>query len=453
MEKKILSVSRLNDYIKGLLTDDSMLRNIHVKGEITGYNLKNGYIFFELKDETVDKCVLTCAVWSRYYKEVASLGLKRGDKIIATGSIDTYAGASRYQLIVTSVERDGEGDWYQALKQLSKKLEEMGMFAPEYKKPIPRYAMSLGVVTSANAAAVHDIIKKAKEKNPYIQIIVCPAVVQGKSAPASIAAGIKTLDRLGLDVMIVGRGGGSKEDLMAFNSEEVARAIFACNTPVISAVGHEIDAPIIDSVADAHAITPTDAADKAVFSVQDFYNSLSDFYARLDSQMALKLERVRQRLKQDEQVLSNLSPARQLEAKKDKMNQLSLRMYRAVNGKLDNAINTYYSYPVRLAKAMDTKLMQARNTYSSYPDRLSGAMDTKLIQVRNTMQLMAEKLEGVSPLKSLNQGFAYISTEDGKRLSKASDAQPGDMIRVSFTHDSLDAEVRSVSENDTLTEA
>ena len=282
MMKNVYSVGQVNTYIRNMFAQDFMMQRISIKGEVSNCKYHtSGHIYFTLKDEvgTIN------AIMFAGNRKGLSFPMKEGDKVIATGFVEVYERDGKYQLYAREIELDGAGNLYLKFEALKHELEEMGMFAAEYKKPIPKYAMRIGVVTAPTGAAVRDIQNIAGRRNPFVQLILYPALVQGDGAVESIVNGIHALDMLGLDVLIVGRGGGSIEDLWAFNEESVARAIFECETPVISAVGHETDTTIADYVADLRAPTPSAAAELAVF----------DYYA-VKEQMAFYEKRMRQKL-------------------------------------------------------------------------------------------------------------------------------------------------------------
>lgn len=250
----IYSVSQVNSYIKNMFAQDFALSRISVRGEVSNCKYHtSGHIYFTLKDKTGT----LAAVMFAGQRRGLSFQLQEGQQVVVTGTVDVYERDGKYQLYARKIEQDGQGDLFLRFQKLRDQLEEMGMFAPEYKQPIPRYARTVGVVTASTGAAIRDIMNITARRNPYVQLILYPALVQGAGAAASIVRGIQTLDEMGLDVLIVGRGGGSIEDLWAFNEEPVARAIFNCRTPVISAVGHETDVTIADYVADLRAPTPS----------------------------------------------------------------------------------------------------------------------------------------------------------------------------------------------------
>ena len=231
----IYSVSQVNSYIKNMFAQDFALSRIAVRGEVSNCKYHtSGHIYFTLKDGTGT----LAAVMFAGQRRGLSFQLREGQQVVVTGCVDVYERDGKYQLYARGIELDGRGDLFERFQRLKDELGEMGMFAAEYKRPIPRYAMNIGVVTASTGAAIRDIMNITARRNPYVQLMLYPALVQGDGAVASIVAGIRALDALGLDVLIVGRGGGSIEDLWAFNEEIVARAIFECRTPVISAVGH-----------------------------------------------------------------------------------------------------------------------------------------------------------------------------------------------------------------------
>ena len=250
MMKNVYSVGQVNHYIKNMFAQDFMLRRMYVKGEVSNCKYHtSGHIYFSLKDETGS---IACVMFAGS-RGGLSFQMRDGQNIIVLGSVSVYERDGRYQLYANEIILDGVGLLYEKFEALKTELEEMGMFAQEYKQPIPQFAAKIGIVTAPTGAAIRDIQNIAARRNPYAQLILYPALVQGKDAAPSIVKGLEALDKLGLDVLIVGRGGGSIEDLWAFNEESVARAIFNCRTPVISAVGHETDFTIADFVADMRA--------------------------------------------------------------------------------------------------------------------------------------------------------------------------------------------------------
>ena len=309
MRKNIYPVGQVNKYIKNMFAQDFMLHLISIKGEVSNCKYHtSGHIYFTLKD----KAGAMSAVMFAGNAENMTFRMKDGDQVVVTGSVEVYEKMGTYQIYARQIELDGEGNLYLRFEQLKKELEEMGMFAAEYKRPIPKYAGKIGVVTAQTGAAIQDIRNISGRRNPYVQLILYPALVQGEGAAQSIVNGIHALDRMGLDIIIVGRGGGSIEDLWAFNEEIVARAIFECNTPVISAVGHETDWTIADFVSDRRAPTPSAAAELAVFDYRQMIDQLSNIKKRMDSNLSGKIEFYRERLSHIKTRVCYSSPANRL---------------------------------------------------------------------------------------------------------------------------------------------
>ncbi len=379
----IYTVSQVNGYIKGMFIQDFLLSGLCVRGEVS--NLKyhtSGHIYFTLKDEGGSMA----AVMFAGNRRGLAFSMQNGQKVLVTGQISVYEREGRYQLYARRIELDGLGELYRRFEECKARLAERGMFAPEYKRPIPAFVRVLGVVTAPTGAAIRDIINVAHRRNPYVQVILSPAQVQGEGAPESIAAAIERLDRLHPDCMIVGRGGGSLEDLWAFNEEIVAQAIFDCDTPVISAVGHETDTTIADYVADLRAPTPSAAAELAVYDYYGFMESLEEKRRILVRRMQDRLSRERERLKSCE---------------------LRLRLYRP-----------------------GYRIDSLRQNLADLEDRLRSAMDRRLEGERHRLSLAASRLEGLSPLKRLGGGYAYVTDERGQGVLSASQVHGGERLTV-----------------------
>lgn len=383
---KAWSVGEVNRYISNMFGQDFLLRNIAVQGEVSNCKYHtSGHIYFSLKDETG---AIACVMFAGQRKGLA-FRMKDGDNVIVSGSVSVYERDGRYQLYARQITLVGAGLLYEKYLALKQELEEMGMFAPQYKQPIPRVVRRLGVVTGPTGAAVQDIRNIALRRNPYVQIILYPALVQGEGAKESIVKGIQTLDKAGVDVMIVGRGGGSIEDLWAFNEECVARAVFECETPVISAVGHETDTTIIDYVADLRAPTPSAAAELAVMDVASFDQQLMQYRNRLDRDMMNVLQNKRQQLAQLKLRVTASSPENQLLQKKQYLDELS--------------------------------------------NRLQYRMQEKYTASRNRLELFIEKLNGLSPLRRLSRGYAYVEDDKGSCLTSVSQVKAGDSVKIHVT--------------------
>lgn len=395
---KVYSVRQVNGYIKNMFTQDFLLRNLRVGGEVSNCKYHtSGHIYFSLKDESG---AIACVMFAGQRKGLA-FSMKNGDKVVVEGSVDVYQRDGRYQFYARKISLEGAGLLYERFLALKDELEEMGMFAAEYKQPIPRFIQTLGVVTAPTGAAIQDIRNIAARRNPYVQIILYPALVQGDGAKESIVKGIQALDALGVDVMIVGRGGGSIEDLWAFNEEVVARAVFDCSVPVISAVGHETDTTIIDYVADLRAPTPSAAAELAVYDYRALQEDLRAYEKALQDRMGDRLTRMWERIRQYQTRLRYLSPQSQIREK---------RQYLA-----------------------DTE------------GRLRADMDRQILRAQNALDLYVERLKGLSPLDRLKQGFSYSMDEKGRTLMSIAQVQAGDVVTVQVSDGSIRAQVREVT--------
>lgn len=383
MRKNIYPVGQVNKYIKNMFAQDFMLHLISIKGEVSNCKYHtSGHIYFTLKD----KAGAMSAVMFAGNAKNMTFRMKDGDQVVVTGSVEVYEKMGTYQIYARQIELDGEGNLYLRFEQLKKELEEMGMFAAEYKRPIPKYAGKIGVVTAKTGAAIQDIRNISHRRNPYVQLILCPALVQGEGAAQSIVNGIHALDRMGLDIIIIGRGGGSIEDLWAFNEEIVARAIFECNTPVISAVGHETDWTIADFVSDRRAPTPSAAAELAVFDYRQMTDHLSNIKKRMDSNLSGKIEFYRERLSHIKTRVSYLSPA--------------------------------------------NRLNENRKRLADLEERLLLLMQQQIKDKKQKLIMLSTRLDADSPVKKLSQGYAYVSKEDGRNIHSAADITCGDNIDI-----------------------
>ena len=311
--RNVYTVGQVNSYIKNMFSQDFMLHSIYIKGEVSNCKYhSSGHIYFTIKDE---KGSMACVMFAGYRKDLL-FRLEEGMQVVAGGSVEVYERDGKYQLYAREILQDGAGYLYERFERLKRELAERGLFAPEYKQPIPRYIRTLGVVTAPTGAAVQDIINITRRRSPYVQIILYPAIVQGEQAAASIIRGIRALEHLGVDVMIVGRGGGSIEDLWAFNEEAVAQAVFDCSVPVISAVGHETDTTIIDYVADLRAPTPSAAAELAVYDAARLEEQLRAARGELNTRMCSRMGMARLHASHAADRLRCLSPSNQIREKR-----------------------------------------------------------------------------------------------------------------------------------------
>lgn len=388
----VYSVSQVNAYIKNMFAQDFALSRISIKGEVSNCKYHtSGHIYFTLKDGLA----AIQAVMFASRRGGLDFELRDGQQVVVKGSVEVYERDGRYQLYASQIALDGAGDLFRRFEKLRNELEEMGMFAPEYKRPIPKFARTVGVVTASTGAAIRDIINISSRRNPYVQLVLYPARVQGEGAAESIARGIEVLDRMGLDVIIAGRGGGSIEDLWAFNEEIVARAIFRCSTPVISAVGHETDVTIADYVADLRAPTPSAAAELAVFDFGQFEAQLRGARELLARGLKRKIDGVRYQTEQYRLKLRLHDPQRQINEKRQRL--------------------------------------------VSAEDELKRLMERRLSDCRHRLALMSGRLHGQSPLEKLSRGFGFITDEEGRRVDHAASVRPGDRLSIRLADGQIEA--------------
>lgn len=397
--QNVYTVGQVNSYIKNMFSQDFLLQSLSVKGEVSNCKYhSSGHIYFTLKDA---KGTIACVMFAGNRSGLL-FRMTEGMQVIVQGTVDVYERDGKYQMYAKSIEQAGAGALYERFERLKKELEEQGMFAPEYKKPIPRYVKTVGVVTARTGAAVRDIMNIAGRRNPYVQLLLYPAIVQGEAAPASIINGIHAMERQKVDVIIVGRGGGSIEDLWAFNEECVAQAVFDCSIPIISAVGHETDTTIIDYVADLRAPTPSAAAELAVYDVSRTFQEIREKEAVLTRLLHNKLERYQSRL----------------------------RLYQA---------KLLHGSPLGKVREKKTWLLHEE-------EKLTAAMNGQLSDRRHKLAILIERLKGLSPLAKLNQGFSYVSNEEGKAVRDIHQVRIGDDIKIYVKNGILDASVTGIRE-------
>lgn len=393
----VYTVRQVNAYIRNMFTQDFMLNRIYVKGEVSNCKYHtSGHIYFSLKDESG---TIACVMFAGQ-RGGLSFHMREGQQIIVLGSVNVYERTGSYQLYAQEIRLDGEGTLYEKYQMLKQELEEMGMFAPEYKKAIPRYAKRIGVVTAPTGAAVRDIMNISARRNPYVQLLLYPAQVQGEGAKESIVRGIRMLETKNVDVIIVGRGGGSIEDLWAFNDECVARAIFDCQVPVISAVGHETDVTIADYVADLRAPTPSAAAELAVWDYRQLQGYLDECRLRMNRSMTGTIRINRLRLKELDVRLSYLHPRHKLQDQQQRLIELE--------------------------------------------EELRTLMRDRVKEARHRLAIQIEKLNGLSPVRKLNQGFAYVEEADGGVVKSIRQVEKGDELTVYVTDGLIRTSVKAV---------
>ncbi len=398
--KNIYSVSQVNQYIKSLISEDYFLSRIYVRGEVSNCKYhSSGHIYFTLKDRGG---AVACVMFAGSRASGLKFRLSEGQQVIVLGNINVYERDGRYQLYAREIVMEGFGLLYARYEALKQELNGLGYFDPNHKKPIPYYPKRIGIVTARTGAAIQDMIQISSRRNPYIQLILYPAIVQGEQAAASIVKGIRYLDTLGVDVMIVGRGGGSIEDLWAFNEKEVAQAIFECTTPIISAVGHETDWTIADMVADLRAPTPSAAAEIAVPEWEAIEQRIEDYAYRLKLKMEDRLLFYRQMTARYQMQLKYVSPM--------------------------NRMNDYRQRLMHMEEDMQYILK----------DRLK--------EERHRLAVYCERLSGLSPLRQLERGYAMVSDSDGKSINSVHHVNSGDQIHVRLIDGVMDAVISKAHE-------
>ena len=397
------TVSKINAYIKNMFRQDYVLSRVSVKGEISNCKYHtSGHIYFTLKDEGG---TLSAIMFASQAKSL-SFHLSDGMQVIVSGRIEVYERDGKYQLYANSIVQDGIGDLYKKFEELKKQFQDMGYFESEYKRPIPYFSKKIGIVTASTGAAIHDIMNISYRRNPYVSLVLYPALVQGEGAASSIVSGIEKLDTMGMDVIIVGRGGGSIEDLWAFNEECVAEAIFNAKTPIISAVGHETDFTIADFVADLRAPTPSTAAELAVADIYQIENKITG-YEELINSAFMKV------ISQKRTVIDNYS------------------------------MRLKYLNPV-------SKINEKRITLDRLKERLDDNIWRLLKDYRHKLEVYASRLHGVSPLEKLGQGYSCTQNENGVPVTSVNNVALGDLITTTLIDGEIISQVKEVKNNESF---
>lgn len=402
MMKNVYSVGQVNNYIKRMFAEDFLLKQVSIKGEVSNCKYhSSGHIYFTLKDETG---TISAIMFAGSRRGGLNFQMKEGDKVVVTGSVEIYERDGKYQIYAKTIELDGEGNLYLKFEALKKQLEEMGMFAPEYKRPIPKFVKTVGIVTAPTGAAIQDIRNIATRRNPYVQLLLYPALVQGDGAAESIVKGIQALEQQNVDVLIVGRGGGSIEDLWAFNEEIVAHAIFNCSVPVISAVGHETDWTIADFVSDLRAPTPSAAAELAVFDYALTKQKLIDKKNYLDRCLKRGISMARERLMHKQTKLRMVSPQNRLNENRRRLMDAEVKM----------------------------------------TERIKRILTEK----RHRLVVLTKTLDGYSPAKKISSGYAYVENQEHQSIRSVTMIKPKDEITIHVTDGNVKAIVTEVSKNE-----
>lgn len=397
--KNIYSVSQINAYIRRMFSSDYALNHIYIKGEVSNCKYhSSGHIYFSIKDA---RSSLACIMFANARKNGLKFQMQDGQTVVVGGNINVFERDGTYQLYASEIILDGIGALYEEYERLKMALYEEGLFDHEIKQPIPKNPKKVGIVTAKTGAAIRDIVSVAKRRNPYVQLILYPAKVQGEGAGQSVAQGIRVLDQMGLDTIIIGRGGGSIEDLWAFNEEIVARAIYEAKTPIISGVGHETDTTIADYAADLRAATPSAATELAVPNIRELIAEIEGYRYQLKQQMNRILTRYEHQLFQYQKRLHLLNPKNRLKQQNMRLEQLKLQMEHCFSHKQE--------------------------------------------QCRHQLQMYAEKLQGLSPLAKLTGGYGYVTDKDGNPMLGIAQAQVDENMKILFSDGQVRAKIIDVS--------
>ncbi len=395
---RVFTVTEVNSYIKTMFMRDYALNQIYIKGEVSNCKYHtSGHIYFTLKDAQGQ---IACVMFAGN-RQGLSFRMTEGQSVIALGSVSVYERDGKYQLYAREILLDGAGKLYEQFEAMKQRLAAEGLFSEEHKKPIPQFAKKIGIVTAQTGAAIQDICNISKRRNPYVQLYLYPALVQGEGAAASVVKGIKILDEMNLDVLIVGRGGGSIEDLWAFNEEIVARAIYAAKTPIISAVGHETDVTIADFVSDLRAPTPSAAAELAITEFGAIQDMMQMNQLRIQQLIRQKIGKYRQQVETLEMQLKYTSPMYQIQQKRQNLIDLE--------------------------------------------ERLSKRMNEQIMKKRHDLQLYMERLHGLSPITQLNRGYSLVTKGDNV-VHSVNAVSPSDVVTISVKDGDIEAVVSNITQ-------
>jgi exodeoxyribonuclease VII large subunit len=407
MKNKVFSVTQINTYIKRMFQSDYALRRISIKGQVSNCKYhSSGHIYFSLKDEGSQ---ISCVMFANARYDGLKFELEDGQEVVVEGNISVYERGGSYQLYAQEIRLNGIGELYVAYEMLKQKLYEEGLFDHEKKKPIPKNPKKIGVVTAMTGAAIHDIISTAKRRNPYVQLILYPAKVQGDGASDTIVAGIKALDQYGVDIIIVGRGGGSIEDLWAFNEEKVARAIYEAQTPIISGTGHEVDTTIADYAADLRAATPTAACELAVPDIREVMEGITNREYTLRTLLKQVVRRYQIKLQQYQITIANFDPRFQLQEQKMHLAELE--------------------------------------------EQIHAVMKNKMTDYQHKLELYTKELHGLSPTAKLINGFGYIEGSNGEPVTSVKKVMEGDQISLTISDGMIITKAEQIKRMDEIKES
>ena len=440
---KYLTVSQLTKYLKLKFDRDPYLQPVYLTGELSNFRLRSGHQYFSLKD---DQAVIDAVMFRSQFSKV-KFTPEEGMKLCVTGHVGLYERSGRYQIYIDTMEPDGVGSLYLAFEQLKKKLNAEGLFSRP-KKAVPLFPRRIAVVTSLNGAVIRDINTTVRRRYPIAQVVLFPTVVQGEKAAADIARQIKRAGERGdFDTLIIGRGGGSIEDLWPFNEEVVARAIADCPLPVISSVGHETDTTIADLVADQRAATPTAAAELA--TPQRLDNTLmliSDFQQRLYNTMRAQIDFEKKQLAKLTGSYIFQQPTRLYENYAQKVDQLTQQLRQQQERRLTNAANDVAQVYNRLLAYNPQRLVdQERLTVQQLAARLQTAAQSKTQQTAQQLQALTKQLHSLDPLKIMERGYTYV-TRNGKVVNQAAQLNTGEPLLLHFADGEVTVTITDIKE-------
>lgn len=419
---KIYTVSQINGYIKNMFVKDMLLNRVSIKGEVSNCKYHtSGHIYFTLKDGMGQ---MACVMFAGQ-RAGLTFRMQEGDGVVVSGSVRVYERDGKYQLYAQEIRLFGVGQLYERLEQLKKKLSEQGLFEKSHKLAIPPFPKKVGIVTASTGAALQDIRNIAARRNPYVQLVLAPVQVQGFGAAESVARGIRRLDKYGVDTIIVARGGGSIEDLWAFNEEVVARAVYACKSPVISGVGHETDVTLIDYVADLRAPTPSAAAELAVYEIRALDETLAGCHVQLAKGMFDAVDAAREMLQGKKDRLSFFNPLRKLADKREQTSRAQ----------------------EALSHRMADILREKRARFDGALQLLQNRMEAVVERKRARLSLCAARLKGISPLERLAQGYAYVAAGK-KNVASVHDVKEGTGLVIHVQDGNIFADVTGVEESE-----
>jgi len=447
-EERILSIKDLNRYIRMKLESDDLMQDVWIRGEISNFtHHSSGHMYFTLKD--ADSRIKSIMFAS--HNQRLAFRPKEGTKVIARGNVSVYERDGQYQFYATHMQPDGIGSLYLAYEQLKKKLDEEGLFAAHRKRALPKFPRAIGVITSPTGAAVRDIIITLQRRYPAVPILLYPVLVQGTQAAPSIVKAIEGMNRhQEADVLIVGRGGGSLEELWAFNEEMVARAIYASGIPVISAVGHETDFTIADFVADLRAATPTAAAELAVPHHLELKQHFRRLEQRMEHALAMRMQQERDRLERLRRSPYFVHPRKYLLQHAERLDRLTEQLHYRTQGLMRKSDERWSKLQHRLVRRNPhEQVIFARKRVQSESHKLVQSMQAILKEQKLKLMTGMKQLDALSPLKVMQRGYSLVYDEQEKRLIKSlADVQPGDMVHVKVNDGQLECQVWSMKGED-----